>query len=92
MLDIFFPRAKPCTGPALWQASRPDGMGRLIVRGDSVVAFRGVFLSLIQKHFPSAKRKRERGAGSKRKRECLPTSGLWLVALLGLPPVLAGHH
>ncbi|XP_073076807.1 protein strawberry notch homolog 2 isoform X5 [Manis javanica] len=33
-----------------------------------VSAAEGVFLSLIQKHFPSAKRKRERGAGSKRKR------------------------
>uniref|UniRef100_A0A452R0U7 Protein strawberry notch homolog 2 n=1 Tax=Ursus americanus TaxID=9643 RepID=A0A452R0U7_URSAM len=34
-----------------------------------VSAAEGVFLSLIQKHFPSTKRKRERGAGSKRKRK-----------------------
>ncbi|XP_044898565.1 protein strawberry notch homolog 2 isoform X3 [Felis catus] len=33
-----------------------------------VSAAEGVFLSLIQKHFPSTKRKRERGVGSKRKR------------------------
>ncbi|KAM9106013.1 protein strawberry notch homolog 2 isoform 4-T7 [Megaptera novaeangliae] len=33
-----------------------------------VSAAEGVFLSLIQKHFPSTKRKRERGPGSKRKR------------------------
>ncbi|XP_064030834.1 protein strawberry notch homolog 2 isoform X2 [Pogoniulus pusillus] len=33
-----------------------------------VSAAEGVFLSLIQKHFPSAKRKRDRGAGIKRKR------------------------
>ncbi|XP_033054418.1 protein strawberry notch homolog 2 isoform X5 [Trachypithecus francoisi] len=38
-----------------------------------VSAAEGVFLSLIQKHFPSTKRKRDRGAGSKRKRPlCLP--------------------
>uniref|UniRef100_A0A4W2BWH0 Protein strawberry notch homolog 2 n=1 Tax=Bos indicus x Bos taurus TaxID=30522 RepID=A0A4W2BWH0_BOBOX len=35
-----------------------------------VSAAEGVFLSLIQKHFPSTKRRRERGAGSKRKRKC----------------------
>ncbi|XP_049564399.1 protein strawberry notch homolog 2 isoform X3 [Orcinus orca] len=33
-----------------------------------VSAAEGVFLSLIQKHFPSTKRKRERGPGNKRKR------------------------
>uniref|UniRef100_G3U0F0 Protein strawberry notch homolog 2 n=1 Tax=Loxodonta africana TaxID=9785 RepID=G3U0F0_LOXAF len=33
-----------------------------------VSAAEGVFLSLIQKHFPSTKRKRDRAAGSKRKR------------------------
>nr|XP_012601196.1 protein strawberry notch homolog 2 isoform X2 [Microcebus murinus] len=33
-----------------------------------VSAAEGVFLSLIQKHFPSTKRKRDRGVGSKRKR------------------------
>ncbi|KAF4015048.1 hypothetical protein G4228_006779 [Cervus hanglu yarkandensis] len=33
-----------------------------------VSAAEGVFLSLIQKHFPSTKRRRERGASSKRKR------------------------
>ncbi|XP_062040922.1 protein strawberry notch homolog 2 isoform X1 [Lepus europaeus] len=33
-----------------------------------VSAAEGVFLSLIQKHFPSAKRRRDRGAGAKRKR------------------------
>ncbi|XP_067590599.1 protein strawberry notch homolog 2 isoform X2 [Pseudorca crassidens] len=33
-----------------------------------VSAAEGVFLSLIQKHFPSTKRKRERGLGNKRKR------------------------
>ncbi|XP_004717047.1 protein strawberry notch homolog 2 [Echinops telfairi] len=33
-----------------------------------VSAAEGVFLSLIQKHFPSAKRRRERAAGAKRKR------------------------
>uniref|UniRef100_A0A8C9IEQ5 Protein strawberry notch homolog 2 n=1 Tax=Piliocolobus tephrosceles TaxID=591936 RepID=A0A8C9IEQ5_9PRIM len=38
-----------------------------------VSAAEGVFLSLIQKHFPSTKRKRDRGVGSKRKRPlCLP--------------------
>lgn len=34
-----------------------------------VSAAEGVFLSLIQKHFPSTKRKRERGTGIKRKRK-----------------------
>nr|XP_014344033.1 PREDICTED: protein strawberry notch homolog 2 [Latimeria chalumnae] len=34
-----------------------------------VSAAEGVFLSLIQKHFPSTKRKRDRGAGIKRKRK-----------------------
>ncbi|XP_044311932.1 protein strawberry notch homolog 2 isoform X3 [Varanus komodoensis] len=34
-----------------------------------VSAAEGVFLSLIQKHFPSTKRKRERGTGLKRKRK-----------------------
>ena len=38
----------------------------------SLLDFRGVFLSLIQKHFPSTKRKRERGVGSKRKRKLPP--------------------
>lgn len=33
------------------------------------LTFRGVFLSLIQKHFPSTKRKREKGTGIKRKRK-----------------------
>ncbi|XP_073910610.1 protein strawberry notch homolog 2 isoform X3 [Castor canadensis] len=33
-----------------------------------VSAAEGVFLSLIQKHFPSTRRKRDRGGGSKRKR------------------------
>ncbi|KAL0615277.1 Protein strawberry notch-like protein 2 [Plecturocebus cupreus] len=33
-----------------------------------VSAAEGVFLSLIQKHFPSTKRKQDRGAGSRRKR------------------------
>uniref|UniRef100_A0A8D2P3D8 Protein strawberry notch homolog 2 n=1 Tax=Zosterops lateralis melanops TaxID=1220523 RepID=A0A8D2P3D8_ZOSLA len=33
-----------------------------------VSAAEGVFLSLIQKHFPSTKRKREKGTGNKRKR------------------------
>lgn len=34
---------------------------------------RGVFLSLIQKHFPSTRRRRDRGGG-KRKRKCPPSS------------------
>uniref|UniRef100_A0A8C3FYC8 Protein strawberry notch homolog 2 n=1 Tax=Chrysemys picta bellii TaxID=8478 RepID=A0A8C3FYC8_CHRPI len=44
-----------------------------------VSAAEGVFLSLIQKHFPSTKRKREKGTGIKRKRKTAfhrPTSDL----------------
>uniref|UniRef100_A0A2I3GHQ2 Protein strawberry notch homolog 2 n=1 Tax=Nomascus leucogenys TaxID=61853 RepID=A0A2I3GHQ2_NOMLE len=40
-----------------------------------VSAAEGVFLSLIQKHFPSTKRKRDRGAGSKRKPTPAPLRG-----------------
>lgn len=36
-----------------------------------ILTFRGVFLSLIERHFPSTKRKRERGPGIKRKRKTL---------------------
>ncbi|XP_027571631.1 protein strawberry notch homolog 2 isoform X1 [Pipra filicauda] len=46
-----------------------------------VSAAEGVFLSLIQKHFPSTKRKREKGTGIKRKRR---PRGRWPKALRGL--------
>lgn len=65
---------------------RRDSMFIFIVRINSASPFRGVFLSLIQKHFPSTKRKRDRGA--KRKRKHPPCLQLWLVALLGLPSIL----
>ncbi|XP_006876775.1 PREDICTED: protein strawberry notch homolog 2 [Chrysochloris asiatica] len=46
-----------------------------------VSAAEGVFLSLIQKHFPSTKRKRDRAAGTKRKRrpQCRGTKASRLV-------------
>uniref|UniRef100_A0A8C3FPW2 Protein strawberry notch homolog 2 n=1 Tax=Chrysemys picta bellii TaxID=8478 RepID=A0A8C3FPW2_CHRPI len=46
-----------------------------------VSAAEGVFLSLIQKHFPSTKRKREKGTGIKRKRK---TKGRCAKALKGM--------
>nr|XP_020649832.1 protein strawberry notch homolog 2 isoform X1 [Pogona vitticeps] len=54
------------TGEARTREVLDENEGRL---NCFVSAAEGVFLSLIQKHFPSTKRKRERGTGIKRKRK-----------------------
>nr|XP_013002204.1 protein strawberry notch homolog 2 isoform X4 [Cavia porcellus] len=53
------------TGEARTREVLDENEGRLDC---FVSAAEGVFLSLIQKHFPSTRRKRDRGAGSKRRR------------------------
>ncbi|XP_048197755.1 protein strawberry notch homolog 2 isoform X2 [Perognathus longimembris pacificus] len=53
------------TGEARTREVLDENEGRLDC---FVSAAEGVFLSLIQKHFPSTRRKRDRGGGSKRKR------------------------
>lgn len=94
----FFGAGHPPPHPPFpWAANPHRGPNSSESPGENkplLLTFRGVFLSLILKHFPSTKRKRERGAGSKRKRKP-PTSDLkppfWLwppCPGLGLPSLL----
>uniref|UniRef100_A0A8C6JKL6 Protein strawberry notch homolog 2 n=1 Tax=Melopsittacus undulatus TaxID=13146 RepID=A0A8C6JKL6_MELUD len=53
-----------------------------------VSAAEGVFLSLIQKHFPSTKRKREKGTGIKRKRKQRGRCAKALKGVCDLPAVI----
>ncbi|XP_061871055.1 protein strawberry notch homolog 2 isoform X1 [Colius striatus] len=69
------------TGEARTREVLDENDGRL---NCFVSAAEGVFLSLIQKHFPSTKRKREKGTGIKRKRK---PRGRFHKALKGCDPM-----